>query len=409
MTRRNTRTSSNRSSSGRSSLDLAAFESLFRELPRPAGTRPAPARPRSGREPSSARADRPVSAGPAPYRGGWPPPRRPPERGLVRRTHRDVAPHPARARRVPDPAALGSGRRARSDSRRSPGPRQGGPRRSAPASGRTARGAGPRRSFGIASYAASRTRMCRNRNASSTSRSDGADRMSSLRTSDMRCPPSAGLRSAVTSSATAPKSKTSPTTAAPSSTLTFRLVGSCSRRGREQRLDRRRDGESRRGGPLPPMVAVWVGASPRVDDMGRAAALRRTAGCREKRGPGDRGPRPVRGPRPPAGGLGVAPSSPCPRAARAQQPVTSPTTWPSRDGVPTDPCSQTQQQDWDVARPLEHVSEEVEERFLAPMDVVEDEHDWSRPGEPLDEAAHGPECLLGDARAPRPRPTSSAT
>ena len=49
-------------------------------------------------------------------------------------------------------------------------------------------------------------------------------------------------------------------------------------------------------------------------------------------------------------------------------------------------------------RPVGDVVHEIEERGLAPVDVVEDEHQRAALGERLDERAHRTERLLGTGR-----------
>ena len=49
----------------------------------------------------------------------------------------------------------------------------------------------------------------------------------------------------------------------------------------------------------------------------------------------------------------------------------------------------------DVPDPLGEVLDQVQQEGLGPVDVVEDEHERSATARVLDEAAHGPERLLG--------------
>ena len=55
-----------------------------------------------------------------------------------------------------------------------------------------------------------------------------------------------------------------------------------------------------------------------------------------------------------------------------------------------------------VARPLDEVLDEVEERRLPPVDVVEHDHERPRLRQPLEHAAHAPEGLLGRSRRDSP-------
>jgi hypothetical protein len=58
----------------------------------------------------------------------------------------------------------------------------------------------------------------------------------------------------------------------------------------------------------------------------------------------------------------------------------------------------TQEQDGGLAGPVSEVFDQIEERRLAPMDVVEDEDDRALTSELLEELPHGPERVLGRAR-----------
>jgi PAS domain S-box-containing protein len=59
---------------------------------------------------------------------------------------------------------------------------------------------------------------------------------------------------------------------------------------------------------------------------------------------------------------------------------------------------ETNEKDRTIPRPVSEVIDEVEEQLLAPVDVIEGEHDGPRAGDRLEEAAHGPKGLLGRDR-----------
>ena len=56
-----------------------------------------------------------------------------------------------------------------------------------------------------------------------------------------------------------------------------------------------------------------------------------------------------------------------------------------------------------VPRPLGDVLDEVEERRLTPVDVVEDDHERTLPRERLEQSPHRPEALLGAPGRPLAR------
>src|SRR6266511_4313662 len=62
-------------------------------------------------------------------------------------------------------------------------------------------------------------------------------------------------------------------------------------------------------------------------------------------------------------------------------------------------ASEADQEDWSVAGPVRDVIDEIQEGRLAPLDVVEDEHERALPRVRLEELACCPECLLTRARA----------
>ena len=60
--------------------------------------------------------------------------------------------------------------------------------------------------------------------------------------------------------------------------------------------------------------------------------------------------------------------------------------------------SHDQQDEWRVARPLRHVLDELDERWLGPLQVVDDEHERPRAGERLEHPPHGPARFVGHDR-----------
>ena len=70
---------------------------------------------------------------------------------------------------------------------------------------------------------------------------------------------------------------------------------------------------------------------------------------------------------------------------------------PGRAQVEELGAREADEEDGRVPRPVGDVLDEVEERRLAPVDVVEDDHDRPPAREDLEQVPHGPEALLGRA------------
>src|SRR6185436_3190744 len=69
---------------------------------------------------------------------------------------------------------------------------------------------------------------------------------------------------------------------------------------------------------------------------------------------------------------------------------------------------QVDDQEWGVRDPLGEVVDEIEQRRLGPVDVVEQQQDGPRAGEGLEQASHGPVRLAEGARVRRAVEASKA-
>ena len=151
----------------------------------------------------------------------------------------------------------------------------------------------------------------------------------------------------------------------------------------EQSVNRRRDGE--------------VASGARSPRSSRAAARRRAGFPRRPRGSGSASPSRPRHRR--AG----ARAAPRPRARSGSSAGRARLARASRDRGRADRASQADDEDRRPAAPAHEVFEQVEQRRLGPVDVLENQHERPSARDRLEETAQCPERLLG-ARLASARP-----